>query len=77
MLTYYYNSPVGTFYIKLNVNTEKYDLLINDECYGSDYEPNSLANNVSCKSSGYDKWDSRKTNDYTPTDVYQWNQVTA
>jgi hypothetical protein len=74
-MIYYYESLVGTFYIKENADTGKYDLTINDELYCSDYEPNALADNVYSQSTGYWDWDSLESIIGAPTDIHQWERL--
>ena len=71
---WFYNSPIGIWVIRLN-NSGRYELWLNDNCYGSYHSAISAADDVFTHHTGCYEWDELHFNVSAPTDIYEWNKV--
>lgn len=71
---YRYASPVGLMYIKHN--NGKFDLIINDVCYGSYQSAVAAADDVYVHVTGCYDWDKLDgTIADVPTDIHEWEHI--
>ena len=70
---FYYNSPVGTFWIKPRPDG-RFALEINNDILGFYHSPVAAADDVYVHVTGYYPWDSLDGTVDGPTDIHEWNR---
>ena len=70
---FYYNSPVGTFWIKPR-SDGRHILGIGDEALGSYHSPAAAADDVARHVTGHYPWDSLDGTTEGPTDIHAWGR---
>jgi sarcosine oxidase delta subunit len=74
--TYKYKSPIGSFYIRYNPKTLKWELWFGDGMYGDFDNTIGAADNVYLHATGCYEWDKLDCKiDDVPTDIYEWERV--